>query len=129
MQQHSVFDGYNHTELYQTCLAAGILIRPNEARDAMISYLEGLAPPPDISEVDHVFHGWRHGIIGFLTEHWRKIETQIVCPARALKDPVNPNPRPCFGCLDVQVALCVVQNYKNESLIDEHRLIRRPKTK
>lgn len=125
MQQHSPFEAYNHTELYQTCIGAGILVRPNESREVMISLLEGEQEPPEMTEGDHVFHNWRHGIINFLLDRWRAVETQIMCPARQLKDPVNPNPRPCFGCLDAQVIHCLVDNPANVNLIAAHRLVRR----
>lgn len=127
MPQPSAFDRYNHTELYQTCCAAGILVRPNEPREVMIDYLEGWKEPPEMRESDNVFHGWRTGIIGFLNEYWKHIATQIVCPARTMKDPNNPNPRPCFGCTDTQVVTCLVQNPENEKLIEPHRLVRRPR--
>lgn len=130
MKQPSVFDGYNHTELYQTCIDAGIVVRPNEPREAMVRYLEALEEPPPINEANHVFHNWRHGIIGFLNEYWRDIQTQIICPARTMRDPINPNPRPCFGCIDMQVTTCLVTNDEGDTpeLIDKHRLVRRPRT-
>lgn len=127
--QHSLYEKYNYTELYQTCIAAGILVKPNEPFEDMVAYLEGVKEPPQYTEADNVFHSWRHGIINFLLEHWRKIETQIMCPARALKDPINPNPRPCFGCTDTQVVTCIITNAENEPEIQAHRLVRRPKSK
>lgn len=129
MQQHSPFEAYNHTELYQACIDAGILVRPNEPRPEMIAYLEGLKEPPPITDADHVFNGWRHGFIGFFNEYWRKLETQLVCPARMMKHPTTPNPKPCFGCLDAQVVHCLVHNPENASFIEAHRLVRRPQTK
>lgn len=129
MQQPSPFEAYNHTELYQSCINAGILVRPNESREEMISYLEGEAEPPPVTDADHVFNTWRHGIIGFINEYWRRLETQLTCPARAMKHPTHPNPKPCFGCLDAQVVHCLVSNLENAKLIEAHRLVRRPKTK
>jgi hypothetical protein len=128
MQQHSLYEKYNHTELYQTCLSAGILVRPNEAWEEMVAYLEGWKEPPALQESDNVFHTWRYGIIGFLLEFWKRIHTQITCPAKSMKDEQNPNPRPCFGCTDAQVVTCIVQNRDNEDRIYELRLVRRPKT-
>lgn len=129
MQPHSPFEAYNHTELYQACIAANILVRPNESRAEMIAYLEGTKEPPHLTDADHVFNGWRHGFIGFFNEYWRKLETQLVCPARMLKHPTTPNPKPCFGCLDAQVVHCLVHNPENASFIEAHRLVRRPQTK
>ena len=129
MKQPSPFEAYNHTELYQTCLSAGLAVRPNESREEMIAYLEGEAEPPSITDADNIFHTWRHGIIGFITEYWSKLETQLMCPARLMKHPTTPNPKPCFGCLDTQVINCLVENSDNAELIEAHRLVRRPRTK
>ncbi len=126
---HSSFEAYNHTELYQVCTDAGILVRPNEPREAMIAYLEGWEEPPPMAEADNVFHNWRYGIIGFVSEYWKKLETQLMCPARMLKHPTNPNPKPCFGCLDTQVMYCLVNNSANEKFIEVHRLVRRKSIK
>jgi hypothetical protein len=123
----SAYDRFNHTELYQMCIRAKILVKPNTARVNLIAYLEGTEEPPEIEEDDNVFNSWRRAFIGFLLEYWRQIETQITCPARALKDPKNPNPRPCFNCIDTQVVVCLLQNHEAESLIEPHRLVRRPR--
>lgn len=121
----SPFDRYNYTELQQVCAMAGILVRPNEAAEEMIAYIEGTKEPPEYTEGDHAIHIWRSAIAAFLTEQWRNIETQITCPAKALKDPINPNPRPCFGCTDTQVIACLTENRQNESMIAKHRIVRR----
>ena len=121
----SAFDDYNYTELYQSCLRAGLLVKPTESRERLISLLEGWEDP-DLIEEDNVFHSWRLGLINFLNEYWRRIETQVTCPARHLRDPVNPNPRPCFGCIDTQVVTCLVQNRENEPRIAQLRVIRKP---
>lgn len=126
MKQPSVFDSYNHTELHQACTQAGLFVRPDISREQMIAYLECWEEPPPMLEEDNIFHSWRHGLIGFLLQHWREIETQITCPARALKDPIKPNHRPCFGCLDVKVIDCLVENTQHVPLIESHRLLRRP---
>lgn len=124
MSRETTLDGYNHTELYQTCLSAGILVRPNESCEAMREYLLGDREPPDLPEEDHPFHAWRHAIASFLSDHWKTVETQLTCPARHLKDPTNPNPRPCFSCTDTQVSSCLAQNPDNLPLIESHRLNR-----
>lgn len=124
----SVYDRFNRTELYQTCIRAGILVRPNEATECMIAYLEGWKEPPPYTEEDHVLHGWRNAFIAFFHEHWKKIETQITCPARHLKDKVTPNPRPCFGCTDMQVIACIIDLHGNEPFVQKHRLIRKTRT-
>lgn len=127
MQPPSAYDRYNYTELYQMCIRARLPVRPNTARIDLVAYLEGEAEPPDVDENDNIFNSWRTAFIDFLLEHWKKIETQITCPARHLKDPKNPNPRPCFGCIDTQVVTCLIQNHDAESLVNAYRLVRRPR--
>ena len=113
--ESSLFSRCNHTELYQACVRAELLVRPDESREAMISYLEGLDEPPPLPEADHSLHAWRHGIMGFLLDYWKQVETQITCPAK------SKDPRSCFGCLDTQVITCIVQNPENERLIALHK--------
>lgn len=127
MKSTSIYERFNRTELYQTCMRAGILVRPNEATVEMIAYLEGLKEPPPYTNDDHVLHGWRDAFIAFFNEYWRKIETQITCPARHLKDKVNPNLKPCYGCTDMQVVACIVDLRENEPFVQKHRLVRRPR--
>lgn len=129
MLSPAAFTKYNYTELQQMCINARLPILPTTPREKLIAYLEGTEEPPEIDEHSHPIHSWRHAFIGFLLDQWKKMATQITCPAKALKDPVNPNPRPCFGCIDVQVITCLVQNHKAEKLISPYRLLRRPVTK
>ena len=121
----SSYERFNYTELYQKCIKAKILVLPTTPRNDLIAYLEGTSEPPDLD--DNVFNSWRHAITAFLLDHWKQIETQVTCPAKFLKHPINPNPKPCFGCTDAQVTTCLVQNHENEKLIEALRLSRRPK--
>jgi hypothetical protein len=121
MTNSSAFDRCNRTELYQLCVRAEIPVRPNETREAMIAYLNGEKEPVLQDEKDHAIHSWRHGIIRFVDEYWKQIETQLDCPVRKLRDPNNPDPRPCFGCLDTQVIACIVDNEENEPLIEARK--------
>lgn len=123
----SVFAAYNHTELIQACAAAGILVRPNESKEGMIAYLEGASEPPDMEEDDNAINNWRNAFHGFFREHWKGIETQITCPARHMMDKVNPQPRPCYGCSDMQVMACVAILDKNEEKVRKHKVARRPR--
>ena len=125
MQLTSPYERFNRTELYQTCMRAGILVRPNEATVDMIAYLEGWKEPPTYTEANHAIHSWRNALIAFFHEYWRRIETQITCPARHLKDKVNPNTRPCYGCTDMQVIACVVDLKNNEPFVLKHKLTRK----
>lgn len=107
-----LFAEFNHTELYQMARRAGLAVSPATVKEDLIKYLNGEAePPPVVHEIDH----WRHGIMGFLLEHWRAMETQLTCPAR------TKDPRACFNCLDTQVVTCLVQNEKDIHLIRRHK--------
>jgi hypothetical protein len=125
----TAFAKYNYSELHQMCIRAEIPVLPTTPREKLIAYLTGDEEPPELDENDHPIHSWRNAIIGFLLDQWKKMATQITCPAKALKDPINPNPRPCFGCIDTQVITCLVQNHKAETLIAPYRLLRSPVTK
>lgn len=112
MPGSTTFEKFNHTELYQACLSAGIVCPPGESREKLIEYLEGEAEP-DPGEM-HDLDRWRHGIMGFILEYWSKLESQLTCPAK------SKNPLSCFQCIDQQVIACVVQNKPNEHLIRIH---------
>jgi len=123
------FAKFNRTELYQTCLRVGIQVLPSATNEEMIAYLEGEAEPPEIPEPHHPLHIHRLGLIDFVADHWKELETQLVCPMKMLKHPTKPDPRPCFKCIDVQVLTCLVSNQENEPLIDRYRLKRLKETK
>jgi len=119
--------GLNHTELYQTCRRVGLNVRPNATIPQLIAYIMGDEVPPPLDEATHPIDSWRHGIIGFLLDHWTTLEPQIKCPAKNLRHPTEPNLRPCFGCVDAQVITCVTQNDgKVEHLIQLHRPSQEP---
>ncbi len=107
-----LFAQCNHTELFQMARAAGFEVSPATRKEDLIGYLLGTAEPPAVpNEVDR----WRHGIMGFLIQYWRAVETQLTCPAR------SKDPRACFTCLDQQVVTCLVQNEKDIHLIQVHK--------
>lgn len=107
-----LFEGFNHTELYQSARDAGLNVLPSMRREELISYLTGEAEPP---EKPHELDRWRHGIMGFVLEHWRALETQLECPAK------SKDPRACFQCIDTQVVTCLVQNENDIQLIRLHK--------
>lgn len=111
-QDSAIFDRMNLTELYQTCRAAGLVVLPNNSRQNFVAYLLGEKEPPTIS---HGIDSWRNGIMGFLIEHWKQVETQLTCPAR------SKDPRSCFGCVDTQVVSCLVSNEPDLHQIRIHR--------
>jgi hypothetical protein len=67
-------------------------------------------PSKETNEIDL----WRSGIKGFVQQMWAKLQPQITCPIRSNIDA-------CHGCLDAQVVTCVVEQKKNEPLIQLHR--------
>lgn len=123
--EQSLFAGYNRSELYQTCMRVGIKVRPNEPREAMIAFLEGFEEPPELPDEDHAIHTWRWGLIGFVSDNWEKLATQLTCPMKNLKHPTSPDPKPCFGCNDTQVITCLVSNRHNAEKIKLFRLRRK----
>lgn len=108
----SIFDRFNHTELYQTARAAGLVVLPSESRQNLIAYIIGELEPPN---VEHNLDMWRNGIMGFLIDHWKQVETQLTCPAK------SKDPRACFGCVDTQVVSCLVNNAGDLHQIRIHR--------
>lgn len=107
-----LFEQCNISELYQMARAAGLTVSPSTRKPDLIKYLTGEAEPP---VVPHEVDRWRRGIMGFLIEHWRAVETQLTCPAR------SKDPNACFNCLDQQVVACLVQNENDVHLIRVHK--------
>jgi hypothetical protein len=104
----------NRTELYQLCRRLGLNAHPTATREGLIALLLGaVRAPAQRNPVDL----WRDAIIGLLTEHWTVLKPQLKCPAKDMDnpDPEKHNPKPCYGCHDVQVITCVVQNGANEA--------------
>lgn len=108
----SEFADCNHTELYQICRRLGLRIAPNTDKEKMIAYLMGEEEPPPC---DHPVDSWRHGLMGFLLDHWQTVRSQLTCPAK------SGDPRACFNCLDAQVITCIADNPENEDLIQLKR--------
>lgn len=122
MSSSSILGALNRTELYQLCRGKGLNVHPGSSREELMAYLTGELEPVPLSEAEHPIDSWRLGIISFLSNYWTVVEPQLKCPARKLKHPTEPNPRPCFGCLDAQAIACVIQNPgRNEHLIRTHR--------
>lgn len=101
----------NHTELYQLCRRRDITVSPTLSREDLIwCYLNDTSDPRP-----NVFDTWRHGLTGFVFDHWKTLEPQLTCPIR------TKDPRSCWTCLDVQVTACIEGNAKYEELIQLHR--------
>jgi hypothetical protein len=87
-------------------------VAPSEPRENLIAYLLGEAELPPCT---HVVDSWRHGIMGFLLDHWQTVRSQLSCPAK------SGDPRACFTCIDAQVIACVAGNPDSEELIQLRR--------
>jgi len=101
----------NHTELYQLCRKLNLPALPSMTREQLAHLMVG----EESEAVPNVFDSWRHGLAGFVLQHWTVLQNQVSCPLR------SQDPQACFGCLDTQVVSCVVGNPKNEHLILRHR--------
>ena len=116
--QMDALEACNHTELYQLCQRAGLRPLPQYSRfQLMLLLIE-----EESEEGEHVIDSWRHGLYGFVSDHWKELQNQISCPLKS-KDPKHTEPvkGACFGCLDIQVVACVVTNPTNESQIRKYR--------
>ena len=115
---HELYSNVNLSELYQACRRNGLPVPPGMTREHYIGWMLGELPLPEHSgPVD----SWREAPILFIDAYWMSLRPQLTCPAKNLKDVPEPNPRPCFGCSDMQVITCVVQGQKYEHLINSLR--------
>lgn len=108
----TVLDRCNHTELYQSCRRLKLPATPSMSRGELAALL--LEELPETQE-DNVFDSWRHGLARFVLDHWAALQNQVSCPLK------SQDPNSCFGCLDTQVVACVIDNPKNEHLIQVRR--------
>lgn len=111
-----LFAPYNRTELIQACQEVGISVSPAASREELTGLLTGSIVAADPSSLD----AWRHGIMGFVLDHWETLSTQLTCPAR------TKDPRACFGCIDTQVVSCLNSNDQYINEIARHRKEERP---
>ena len=103
----------NHTELYQLCLKARVPASPSMTREQLIDALVGEDPRP--MGITNPVDSWRHGLAGFVLDHWKTLQNQVTCPLK------SGDPTACFGCLDIQVVTCIIRNPNNEQLIQRYR--------
>ena len=122
-----LFARCNYTELYQIARDQKLAVTPTATREELISLIVDEAVPPEgTTQID----AWRRGIMRFLAEHRRKLETQLACPAAVLyRDPpgrpaeevvmqIQQEGLACFGCTDARVLYCLTtQTATNRQLI------------
>lgn len=106
-----LFAPYNRTELIQACQEVGISVSPAASREELTGLLTGSIVATNPSSMD----AWRHGIMGFILDHWETLSTQLTCPAK------TKDPRACFGCIDTQVVSCLNSNDRYINEIARHR--------
>ena len=110
---YELFDRCNKTELLQILRRLGIAVPATVSKENLIQVLLGEeeADPAWVNVMD----SWRHGIMGFLLDHWDVVRSQLTCPAK------SGDPRACFNCVDAQVISCLTQNPGDEKLIQLKR--------
>jgi hypothetical protein len=96
----------NRSHLYQRCRRAELPVQPNWTREAYIAVLLGASYA---SDAEHVIDVLRDKLIGFIDEYWQRLQAQLKCPAKNLRNPdsTKVNRKPCYLCLDMQVVGCI----------------------
>lgn len=111
----------NHSELYQLAYKAGYSPHPDLSREGLVELLiEG----PKELQPSHPIDELRSALITFIEMYWKTLQPQLKCPAKNLKnpDPSKVDPKPCFGCSDMQVVTCFsLQNTPNQERIIQLR--------
>jgi hypothetical protein len=82
-------------------------------RDVLMALLVSDLPNP--IDYGNAIDSWRHGLAGFVLDHWKRLQNQVTCPLK------SADPMACFGCLDIQVITCIVKNPSNEQLIRRYK--------
>lgn len=101
----------NRTELYQMCQQAGLNPVPANTREELMALIIIGTQPEMVNDLD----SWRHGLAGYVLDHWRVLQNQIKCPLKS-QDPLS-----CFGCLDTKVTCCLASNESNLISIRKYR--------
>ncbi len=114
------FAPYNKTELLQICRDLGMPLHPLTPREEIIEHLLG-QKDYDTARLSEM-NAWRHGIMGFLLDHWDIVSAQLTCPARS-GDPLS-----CFQCIDQQVMYCLTEQRTYLTQIKRHKKEEEKKT-
>jgi len=107
----ALYDAVNDTELRQLCLRVGLRPHPDTNREELIRIL--------LDEVTHSTNPideWRNGLIAFIKKYWTRMKPQLTCPAKDLE---SKNPEPCYGCSDIRVLACVVEQPRHKQTIGD----------
>ena len=71
-------------------------------REVLIAILEG----KEVQLPDRIIDGKRLKIMKYIDAHWDGVNALLTCPAK------TRDPHACFGCSDLQVSSCVIDNSK-----------------
>jgi len=99
----------NHTELYQTCRRVGLNVHPNMDAAVLRALLEGSVE--DLTTDPNPIDEWRDGLMGFLLDNWKRMQSQLFCPAK------SGDPKSCYQCVDAQVIHCLTTNQSVEASV------------
>jgi hypothetical protein len=96
------YEKLNLTEL--THLARQIEQSAHRAlpREVLIGILEG----QEITLPQRLIDGKRLKIMNYIRTNWSAVRYQVTCPAKSQEE------HACFGCSDLQVANCTIENSK-----------------
>jgi hypothetical protein len=106
-----LLDRVNRTELYQLCRRSGVPALPNMNRKELVECIVNGAGDLGIHPVDE----WRRAIMRFVLGQWKRMQTQLTCPA------ASGDENACFQCEDVQVLSCVAQNAHAQHKLEEYK--------
>jgi hypothetical protein len=73
----------------------------------------------DLTAEPNPIDEWRDGLMAFLLENWKRIQSQLFCPAK------SGDPKSCYQCVDAQLVHCLTTNPKVEPAVIQ--IIRREK--
>jgi hypothetical protein len=91
----------NHTELYQLCRRAGLRVSPNMPKGTLLALLDGEL---EDTAFENPIDDLRDGLMEYLLQHWRKVSSQLFCPAK------DGDPKSCYRCSDAQIIHCLTTN-------------------
>ena len=113
LDHEELYAGFNKTELLQVCHEVGLRVHPATSHEDLVAYLLGRRNYAEARRND--IDAWRHGIMGFLLDHWDVVSTQLKCPASS-GDPLS-----CFQCVDTQVMHCLAAQSTHLVQIRNHK--------
>ncbi len=97
------YDKLNLTELVTLVRR----VEPNAHRGLPREVLVGILEEEIEPKLPHrIIDGKRLRIMEYINGNWTAVRELITCPAK------SRDPHACFGCSDLQVSLCTIENSK-----------------